>query len=562
MLQKNLLLVFVFSSFLWSCGSEQQERSTKRKQLAKPAPITKKAPVEEIDQGNLELYSKHLKAGVDSSCATSGCHLSVKIGSRALVANNDKVNLSVLLAYEQQEGQSLWGIYADPNKHPGGDQSKAVEFLDFNSWLKGETGKGVPLSFSVFVSGLTSLGGTLSIGDDKSNSFEADSDGEIGPFLNYEQGDPYNLKVVSASDSVTCIFGKASGDIIYGELPAPTLTCEQPKLAMSGITKGLSGSVTISLGPNQDFIINENGEFSFATELERNSTFDLTVKTQPNGQTCYINNVSGSTTAKGPEQIDITCTSNAGNTYTLGGEVTGLAGTLVLSNSGIESKMVTTNGSYTFASTINEGAAYSVSITSAPADQTCTIVNNSGTVIANISSINIECMSPIYSLGGKVTGLASGQSVSLNGTGNSTLTVSANETFAFPSKLAKAATYAVAIDTNPTSGTCTVMNEGGVLNADVDTVEVVCTGAFVELVQTAITAECTDCHTTTQIAGSTLSNTNTTSNRVVILNYISQTSAVTFKNKMNADPSHSGGTASRHTLTQSEIQEWFDAEDL
>lgn len=72
---------------------------------------------------------------------------------------------------------------------------------------------------------------------------------------------------------------------------------------------------------------------------------------------------------------------------------------------------------------------------------------------------------PTYTVGGSVTGLASGQSVALLDNGGSALTLSTNGTFSFPGGLASGSSYAVTIGTQPTGESCSVAQGSGTIGA-------------------------------------------------------------------------------------------------
>jgi hypothetical protein len=76
--------------------------------------------------------------------------------------------------------------------------------------------------------------------------------------------------------------------------------------------------------------------------------------------------------------------------YTIGGTVKGLSGTLVLENNG-ESLTVTQNGSFTFHTPVASGDAYDVTVEKEPSNQTCTVTNGSGTASANVTNVQVSC---------------------------------------------------------------------------------------------------------------------------------------------------------------------------
>lgn len=79
-------------------------------------------------------------------------------------------------------------------------------------------------------------------------------------------------------------------------------------------------------------------------------------------------------------------------TYTIGGTVLDLIGTVVLQNNGGDNKMITVNGTYAFPTSMVTGSAYSVTILTQPVNQICTVSNGNGTVGgANVTNVNISC---------------------------------------------------------------------------------------------------------------------------------------------------------------------------
>ncbi|HET9106640.1 MAG TPA: beta-propeller fold lactonase family protein [Steroidobacteraceae bacterium] len=170
--------------------------------------------------------------------------------------------------------------------------------------------------------------------------------------------------------------------------------------------------------------------------------------------------------------------------YSIGGTVSGLTGTgLVLQDNGGDNLSVSQNGAFTFATKVNSGAAYSVTVMTQPSGQTCTVANGSGTASANVTNVAVSCTATTaatVTIGGTVTGL-SGTGLVLQDNGGDNLTVSQNGTFTFATALATGTAYAVTVATQPTSPsqTCTVTNgTGTTASSNVTNVTVSCPGKF------------------------------------------------------------------------------------
>lgn len=77
-------------------------------------------------------------------------------------------------------------------------------------------------------------------------------------------------------------------------------------------------------------------------------------------------------------------------TYSLGGTVSGLNGTLVLLN-GSDQVSVAANGTFVFPTAIASGASYNVTVGTQPVGQTCVVNAGSGTVSANVTNVSVSC---------------------------------------------------------------------------------------------------------------------------------------------------------------------------
>ena len=85
-------------------------------------------------------------------------------------------------------------------------------------------------------------------------------------------------------------------------------------------------------------------------------------------------------------------TSGVGASYTVGGAVSGLSGTAVLQNNSGDNLTVSTNGSFTFATAVADGAAYAVTVLTQPSTETCSVSSGTGTISgANITNVSVVC---------------------------------------------------------------------------------------------------------------------------------------------------------------------------
>ena len=169
----------------------------------------------------------------------------------------------------------------------------------------------------------------------------------------------------------------------------------------------------------------------------------------------------------------------AATTYTIGGTVTGLTGTgLVLQDDGGNNVTVSASAtSFTFNAPVLSNGAYSVTVLTQPAGESCTVTNGNGMATANVTNVSVAC-TPQYTIGGTITGFI-GTGLVLEDNGGDDLTVSANATsFTFPAPVFSGGAYKVTVLTQPAGENCTVANDSGTATANVTNANVTCTQLY------------------------------------------------------------------------------------
>ena len=174
--------------------------------------------------------------------------------------------------------------------------------------------------------------------------------------------------------------------------------------------------------------------------------------------------------------------SNAGNesnpvlTYSIGGTISGLTGTVVMQINGGNDLSVSKDGPFQFPAAMASGASYQVSVLTPPTNQICTVSNASGTVTANVTDVDVICIEQ-YTIGGAVSGLTG--SVVLQDNGGDDLTVTSDGPFQFATKIASGSSYSVSVLTQPPAQTCDVEHGSGTATGNVTNVTVSCTASVV-----------------------------------------------------------------------------------
>ncbi len=194
----------------------------------------------------------------------------------------------------------------------------------------------------------------------------------------------------------------------------------------------------------------------------------------------------------GTGAIDADCTINVRFEpvrRSIGGTVTGLLGSgLQLLLAGGETLPIAIDGTFRFDTPLDAGSAYTVTIATQPQQpaQECVVVNGSGVVGgSDISNIVIHCgAAATYTVGGTLSGLAAGKSITLSLNGGSPLTLAANGAYVFEPRFAPGDGYQAGITAQPDAQHCTLAHAEGVVGSgNVSDLDVSCAagGAQLEL---------------------------------------------------------------------------------
>jgi len=290
-------------------------------------------------------------------------------------------------------------------------------------------------------------------------------------------GTAYAVTVATQPVGATCTVANGSGTVT-ANVTNIAVTCVPATVTIGGTVTGLTGTVVLQDNGGNSLSVAANGAFTFTTAIGTGATYAVTVLTQPVGQTCTVTGGTGTANAN-VTNVAVAC---GVTTYTIGGTVSSLPamGSIVLTDNGNDNLTVGANGTFVFATPVANGAMYAVTIKTQPAGVTCTLTAATGTVAgANVSSVVVNCNPSTYTVGGTITGLSPGDSVSLQDNGTDTGFFSGNGTFAMNTPLATGKTYAITVNSNPSipvAQTCVVGNGNGTVGtAAVTSVTITCT---------------------------------------------------------------------------------------
>ncbi|MFZ5722399.1 MAG: beta strand repeat-containing protein [Pseudomonadota bacterium] len=289
-------------------------------------------------------------------------------------------------------------------------------------------------------------------------------------------GGHYSVTVHTQPVGQTCSVGSGSGTAT-ADVTSVTVNCVSNVYTISGSASGLAGAVTLQNNLGDDLTLLADGSFTFATPVTHGNPYSVTVLAKPDGNTCTVFNAGGTATGH-VANVVVQC---APSTWSIGGTVTNLAGSIALQNNLGNTLLVTrdaeediddptpddpvTVNNFAFSNRVSHNGQYNVSILAAPAGQACSITaGGSGTATADVTDVAIACSTLSYTIGGTATGISGSLVVQNNGGDDLVIDAAGNFTFAIP--VLHNHDFDVTILTQPVDRVCSVIRGKGTVFAN------------------------------------------------------------------------------------------------
>ena len=238
---------------------------------------------------------------------------------------------------------------------------------------------------------VSGLSGTVVLHNNGGDSLSISSNGAFTFATAVADGGSYAVTVATQPTGQTCSVSSGAGTIAAADVTNVSVICAAGAYTVGGTVSGLSGTVVLRNNGGDSLSVSSAGSFTFATAVADGGSYAVTVATQPTGQTCSVSSGIGTIAAANVTDVSVNCTTN---TYTVGGTVSGLSGTVVLKNNGSDSLSISSDGAFVFGTPIAHGGSYAVTVTTQPAGQTCSVTSGSGTIdAANVTNVSISCVS-------------------------------------------------------------------------------------------------------------------------------------------------------------------------
>ncbi|MDF1628894.1 MAG: carboxypeptidase-like regulatory domain-containing protein [Alcanivoracaceae bacterium] len=219
------------------------------------------------------------------------------------------------------------------------------------------------------------------------------------------EGTNWSVVINTAPAGQTCTVTNGSGTLT-ADVDNVQISCQDDVVSgdtysIAGTISGASASVLWETRVDGVFYHDGgdgNGAVTFTPleEMDSGSNWSVVVTGAPSGQTCEVTNGSGTLSAD-VDNVSIVCSDIVlGTTYTIEGTISGASGSVlwetrvggVFYHDGSDG-----NGAVTFTplEEMDSGSNWSVVVTGAPAGQTCSVTNGSGTLAGDVSNVSIIC---------------------------------------------------------------------------------------------------------------------------------------------------------------------------
>lgn len=304
-------------------------------------------------------------------------------------------------------------------------------------------------------------------------------------------GTAYNVTVKSQPNTPvqTCTVANGTGTVGKTDVTNITVTCATATYDICAMVTGLAtgtGDAGISEagtgalvlrnnavdgGAGDSVSVGANGQVCFPTKVPAGGSYSVTAQNPTNPvHTCTVTGGTGVVVAGNVTTVAVNCSIS---TFTIGGNVTGLAGTGAVatlrdgSGNPLQTAPLNMVGAYAFTNPVPSGQRYDVVVSTQPTgpSQTCTVSNGTGQVAgANVTNANIDCVTRSFTVGGTLK-VPSGTITMRNNGGNDLTAGPGSVPFTFTTAVLSGATYNVTVPNPPAGTTCVVTNGAGTIGA-------------------------------------------------------------------------------------------------
>jgi hypothetical protein len=164
-----------------------------------------------------------------------------------------------------------------------------------------------------------------------------------------------------------------------------------PTYTVGGSISGLMSQGLILLNGTDTATPNPGDtSFTFSTAVVAGTAYDVSVQLQPDTDNCTVTGGTGVVGSANVTDVAVTCASAA---FTVGGTISGLTGNgLVLADGTDTTSPAPGATAFTFPTKLASATSFSVTVTTQPTGQTCTVSNGTGVILtSSVNNVDITC---------------------------------------------------------------------------------------------------------------------------------------------------------------------------
>ena len=216
----------------------------------------------------------------------------------------------------------LVDVYGDPRTDPAGFRDIGAVNLRQNSYAVGGLLSGLVAGKSLV---LTNNGG-----DDLSLT----ADGQFVFATPLTSGSAYSVAIKTQPSGETCAVTNGSGTVQTSDINQISVVCSVNQYQVGGNVTGLATGAQVELLLNGSLhtVATTDGSFQFPP-VANGSNYDVTIGTQPSGQTCSVANGTGTVAGADVSNVSVTC-SDTSVSQVMPGLPSGGGGAVVIDISG------------------------------------------------------------------------------------------------------------------------------------------------------------------------------------------------------------------------------------
>lgn len=398
--------------------------------------------------------------------------------SKALVLSS--LSFGVLLAACDDSSPTIWM----PDSNSAHETDSGAPSKTGHVWMGeatlpdgGSPAEPAPL-FAVggSVSGLHGKG--LVLQSASGEEVAVDADGAFVFATKQKAGSTFAVSVKSqpSEPKQTCHVSGGEGKVVAGDVASIAVTCADDLFTVGGSVQGLEGKGLILKDKSGAELAVNATSFAFPRAFKDGDDYEVSIVGQPVGpsQVCELEHGSGKIAGADVASLGVVCKTS---TFEVRGHVSGYMGKgLVLKNNGADDLQVDADGAFTFATKVESGKGYEVSVGTQPSDpvQLCSVTHDQGTIGASdVDDVQVDCTTQKFKVGVAVTGLGA-HALTLQNNGGDDLVVSADGAAWFTTAVESGQPYGVAVSKQPDGYSCKVTSGSGTIVAADVTASVTC----------------------------------------------------------------------------------------